>query len=508
MSLDTRDYAYLSKNAYTNYSREDIDRTTVNLNGHEYKIFDYAQNPDGFHATAYQRVESPHDVVIAFRGTDPDIKHHTLTTIQDVATDAIMVADKANVQAHDAIAFTEKVMAKVKHQEEVRQRPIDLTVTGHSLGGTLAEIAASKCHLHGQTFNAYGAADLGLGIPQGGHQVIDNVLAGDVVSAGHHFGQVVEYATTADIDSLRHAGYLDGQHGIPEALRAMRLSDHGGDNFAPDPGTGASVLTPENQARAREYAAPIARYREDVQRARADLHVATELPLTPLWGVARTAETVEAATTLEQAALPVVEHAAQAVEHAAISTGEAVGHAAQRAGHAVEHAAARTGAAIEHTASSIKQDGAALLYRAEGLLHPASLEEAAHPAHALYQSARAGVHRMENDKGIPHGEHSARLAGAITVAALQQGVARIDQVHLSDDGERAFGVRSTPPLTDYSHMAVVDTATAVRTPLAQCSAQAEAAYPAWRQRQTQQRQAEQAALMAAPAQHQAQGFAR
>ena len=490
MSIDTLDYAYMAKDAYQNrQDYVDDPRKTVQLNGRTYTVFDYQASPDGFHATAYKQTDPPYAIVIAYRGTDPDARHHTLTTIQDVATDAIMVADKANLQTHDAFAFAQRVMAKAEKQGTPAN---EITVTGHSLGGTLAEIAAYKCHLHGQTFNAYGAADLGLGIPEGSSQVIDNVLAGDVVSAGRHFGQVAPYATTADIDSLRRAGYLDGQHGIPEALRAMRLPDHGGDNFAPDPGQGASVLTPENQARAREYATPIARYRADVQHARADLHIATELPLTPLWGVARTAEAVEGATTLGQAVLPVVEHAAHAVEHAAARTGEAI-----------EHTAARTGAAIEQAASSIKHDGAAFLHRAEGFL----LDEVAHPAHALYQSARAGVHRMETERGISHGDHSDRLAGAVTVAALQQGMARIDQVQLSDNGEHAFGMQGVSSLVDFNRMAVVETATAIRTPLAECSAQAEATYPAWQQ-QIQQRQIEQAALAPTPVQHQAQGFSR
>lgn len=492
MSLDTEDYAWLAKDAYQNRPH-DVERNPISIHGHQYEVIGYAATPSGFHATAYRQVGT-NDIVIAYRGTDLNIKHHPLTTIQDVATDAIMVADKANAQATDARKFAQAVLDYAKQHDITRDH---VTVTGHSLGGTLAEIAASQCHLHGQTFNAYGAADLGLGIPEGGNQVINNVLAGDVVSAGHHFGQMVPYATTADIDSLRRAGYLDGQHGIPEALHAMRLSDHGGDNFAPDPGQGASVLTAENQARARAYAAPIARYREDVQHARDGLHLATELPLTPLWSAARTAEAVEGVTSLGQAALPAVEQAAHAVEHAAVYTGKAV-----------EHAAEHAGAAIEQAASSARQEGAALLHRAEGLLHRTSLDESTHPAHALYQSARAGVHRMETERGIPHGDHSERLAGALTVAALQQGMARIDQVHLSDNGERAFGVQGIAPLIDFNRMAVVETATAVRNPFTQSSAQAEAAYPAWQQQQAQQRQIEQASSMATPEQHHAQGFSR
>ena len=88
---------------------------------------------------------------------------------------------------------------------------------------------------------------------------------------------------------------------------------------------------------------------------------------------------------------------------------------------------------------------------------------------------------MENDKGIPHCKHSNQLAGSLTIAALHQGMTRIDQVQLNDDGERAFGLCGITPFIDYNHMAIVETANAVRTSLTQCSAQAKAAYLAWQQ---------------------------
>lgn len=73
------------------------------------------------------------------RDTAPDVKHHSLTTIQDVATDAIMVADKANAQEADARKFTQ-VMLDYAKQHDIPNNHV--TVAGYSLGGTLAEIEA------------------------------------------------------------------------------------------------------------------------------------------------------------------------------------------------------------------------------------------------------------------------------------------------------------------------------------------------------------------------------
>ncbi|WP_230595220.1 hypothetical protein [Xanthomonas vasicola] len=55
-------------------------------------------------------------------------------------------------------------------------------------------------------------------------------MAGDVVSAASpHLGEVVSLASKEDIHSLRAGRYLDAPAGSapPNALLAMRLSDHG-----------------------------------------------------------------------------------------------------------------------------------------------------------------------------------------------------------------------------------------------------------------------------------------
>ena len=180
MSISTKDYALLSKDSYNDWFRN----KKVTLGGIEYRVYDTFNDPvTGYHGTAYRRLDTD-EIVIAHRGTEPNLKGG----IQDGLTDLGMVATGGNAQVIDARYFTQRVLAKA--QSDFHNPSI--TLTGHSLGGALAEITAHEFHLRGETFNGYGAVNLQHDIPEGGHQVINHVRATDVVSAAsHHFGSYV-----------------------------------------------------------------------------------------------------------------------------------------------------------------------------------------------------------------------------------------------------------------------------------------------------------------------------
>ncbi|MBD8873469.1 hypothetical protein [Rhodanobacter sp. DHB23] len=282
MSPTARAQADAANDAYTNRPNYLHDNRPVYLGGSEYKIIGYRDDPaTGFHATAYQSVAT-HEIIITYRGTDPaisDITGHTLTTIQDIAVDVTMVRDRINPQEAAASDFTRETIAKAEMQGISRDR---ITVAGHSLGGTLAEIEASRYGLRGATFNAYGAAGLGHGVPEGGSEVIDYVMAGDVVSAAsRHHGRVVTLASPDDLASMRAGRYLDAPAGAqaPNPFLTMSLGDHSIKHFAPDPDDHAtSVLDPATLTRyGKNYAdnkAAIDAYRNDVYREREELSVA------------------------------------------------------------------------------------------------------------------------------------------------------------------------------------------------------------------------------------------
>lgn len=424
MTPGIKDYAWLAKDSYQNRPEYVGDpKRRIDLNGHEYKVFDYQASPSGFHATAYQQVDAPHGIVIAYRGTDPD---HLLTTIQDTSVDAIMVGGKVNSQVRDAERFTERVLDKARQLGISTQ---SITVTGHSLGGTLAEVAAWKYSLHGQTFNAFGAADLGLGIPEGSNLVINHVLDADPVSAGgHHFGTVHHYATTADIDSLRAAGYLDGQRGVASVLHAMRFADHSIGNFAPDPGQGPSVLNAANEARAREHAPAITAFRDDVHNARAKLHVAMQ-PGMPLVGLHTLARGVEGLTTAGLATSEALEKTREVLERETLRSA----HAMEQTAH---HVAQQATQAYEATRTTVLEG-----------IHAG--EQLAHDAHdAVRHAVVQGIHVAEQvaRKAYDATRDSIVQGGHATGEAVSQGIDAAERaVHVAAvRASDAFGTLRYP----------------------------------------------------------------
>lgn len=506
MTLSTADYALLAQDAYHG---RDIGKQFL-LGGVQYRAIDHADTASGFQATAYERMDT-HEVVIAYRGTEFDRE-----PLKDGGVDAGMVLAGVNAQSPDAIAFTEKVMAHAKALEAIDKTPVNVTVTGHSLGGTLAEVAASRYGMHGETFNAYGAASLLEGAPQGGHQVIDHVRATDVVSAASpHFGEVRIYAAPQDIETLTKAGYRDNSTVLSprNPFEAIDFKAHGIDNFVPGSKLlGQSIINPQGEALYNEHKTMIDRYRNDVldirtgisapwEIAKAGVELGERVSHTVVDKVEQGAHVVErGATHLAQEAGTAIHHAgqeiAQGIEHGV----KAVEHGAQVAAHAVEHGAEVAMQATERVYDNVRKDVAhgveaagQALHSAEQaiqnkathafdtLTHPGSwfhknetpppvLNEPSHPDHALFQQARQAVHRLDASHQRAPDERSDQMAGALTVAARQNGLERIDHVVLSDDAGRAYAVQGELQ-SSFKRVAQVSTAEAMTTPLAQSSDQ-------------------------------------
>lgn len=111
-----------------------------------YRVIDKAENKqNGFYAEAYS---NGNDVIIAYRGTDLDIKN----AYPDFTNDLGMAHSQLPSQCIDAVRFHDKV---------ARENPnCDITVTGHSLGGSNAEITSAIRGTTAVTFNAYGVRDM------------------------------------------------------------------------------------------------------------------------------------------------------------------------------------------------------------------------------------------------------------------------------------------------------------------------------------------------------------
>ncbi|MEA9563839.1 MULTISPECIES: DUF6792 domain-containing protein [unclassified Xanthomonas] len=276
MTLTAQQYAELANDVYKKPDEIGENSRTANIGGVPYKRLEYIDTPSGYQGIIYQRVDTG-EIVVAHRGTEPERQLK-----EDVVfADGGMVTARHNDQAADAIEFTRHAMQIAERQGKRDGHEPDVTVTGHSLGGDLAQVTAHHFGLKGETFNAYGALSLDRRIPEGGTDVINHVMAGDAVSAASkHYGQVKIYASPQEIATLKEAGY-DNTRSLLDArnpLAAVQLSDsHKMHNFLPVDGDGkpdrSALEDPKSQQLAQQYAPMIDKYRDDVALMRGHLTI-------------------------------------------------------------------------------------------------------------------------------------------------------------------------------------------------------------------------------------------
>ncbi|MBV6849377.1 DUF6792 domain-containing protein [Xanthomonas euvesicatoria] len=277
MSLTSQQYASLSRDVYDLPEQVGANSSPVDIGGISYRRLEYVDSASGYQGIIYQRVDT-NEIIVAHRGTEFERQPK-----QDGAyADGGMLAARHNRQVDDALELTQHALAYAQKMGKDGAPP-EVTVTGHSLGGDLAQVTAHHYGLKGETFNAYGAVSLDRHIPEGGTDVINHVMAGDAVSAASkHYGQVKVYVSSQEIALLKQAGYEN----IPSVLDARNpavaipLGDsHRIHNFLPVDGNGKpdrSVLEdPKSQQLAQQYSPMIDKYRGDVALLRGGLTLAS-----------------------------------------------------------------------------------------------------------------------------------------------------------------------------------------------------------------------------------------
>ncbi|WP_126947797.1 DUF6792 domain-containing protein [Xanthomonas sp. BRIP62409] len=277
MSLTSQQYAALSRDVYDEPKKVGENSDPVNIGGDFYKRLKYVDSSSGYQGIVYQRVDTK-DIIVAHRGTETERQPKE----DGLYTDGGMVTLRQNNQAAEAIELT-KYALNYAHETGQGGKTPEVTVTGHSLGGDLAQVSAHHYGLKGETFNAYGAVSLDRRIPEGGSAVINHVMAGDAVSAASkHYGQVRIYAAPQEITALQKAGYANDDSSFDDRNPAVvkPLGDsHRMHNFLPVDGNGKpdrSVLEdPKSQQLAQQYAPMIEKYRDDVALSRGGLTLAS-----------------------------------------------------------------------------------------------------------------------------------------------------------------------------------------------------------------------------------------
>lgn len=405
MTIPSPQYAGLSEDVYKDRAvgrRAPGQEEIVTIEGQRYAVLDHVNNKsNGYQGTIYRR-ESSGEIVVAHRGTEGNVN--------DILTDATMVTSRTNPQAADALALTQNALAMAKDVGNRTGHAPEVTVTGHSLGGALAQISAHHYDLKGETFNSYGAASLSYRIPEGGNSVVNHVMASDPVSAASpHFGQVRIYAKPDEIATLGGAGYSNSKANFlvpdyPLVAAGASLGAHKLGNFL---GEHSALTDPNARPLAEKNARMIDEYRNDVDGLRTGTTILTR-----------------SARGLGQDAIDAV--------RGPLAPGEP----------------AKRDHSNDHTSLRIDQPG--------------------HAGNPLFQDAQRGVHAQDLRAGRAPDHQSAQLSGVLASEMHAAGGQRIDSVAMSPDAARTFAVQGRAD--DPAQLRVsVDTMTAMNTPLEQSS---------------------------------------
>ncbi|WP_242894232.1 XVIPCD domain-containing protein [Stenotrophomonas maltophilia] len=445
-------------------------KAIVTIAGTEYRVLASLNSATGYQGVIYHNLESK-EVIVTHRGTEFDRQ-----PLIDGGIDAAMVTARINAQIDDALALTKQAI------ELADANGYGLVhVTGHSLGGTLAQITAHHYNLPGDAFNPYGAAGLAHRLPEGqpanAAPFTNHVMAGDLVSAGGpHYGKVEMYALPRELEILRNAehGQRIASIGTPgmksghvmSAAVAVQLGDshrlvHFLDRMT-DKGPVQSVLdNPQARVTDPEDLRRIADYRSDVHQLRAGATVLVgggpgllRDGINFLRGVEEAGAYARREAEAEQRAQNALKPGEQLIQ-------DATGKGSPSLGNPGFSPRSPLQESIESTL-----DKAGLDPRKEG-----------HPDHALYRQIRDGVSAVDARHGRSFDETSERVTAGLLAAAKGSGLERVDHVVLGNspsDGSasRMFVVQGA--LDNPAHLrASVPISEAVNTPVEQSLAKAE-----------------------------------
>jgi Ca2+-binding RTX toxin-like protein len=215
MTLSTATFVGLSDLVYNDLP---ADNSLITLNGDVYQVLKSANTASGYQGMVLQS-QTDSSVIVVNRGTE---------AARDVLVDGQMVFAAANSQWSDALQLAQYAQTYAQDHGNAT-----VYATGHSLGGTLAQLQAADFGWQGVTFNAYGAYQLSQGpsihIAISSNASITNYRTTfDLVSdVSTHIGSLpITLVTQTDASILASQEYATQSNGI-----SIIAGDHGISNF-------------------------------------------------------------------------------------------------------------------------------------------------------------------------------------------------------------------------------------------------------------------------------------
>lgn len=405
MTVSSQQLAYLADHSYGRDEKGNpVDLSALvgksaTIGGIEYQVLAYADEPSGYQGAVYQRIDTG-EIIVAHRGTEFERQKWA----DLVKTDGLMAFSRFNPQADDAIALTKEALVEAQIYADGTGKPFPpITHTGHSLGGTLAQISGHYFGQKGETFNAYGAASLNIHnpatgdfyrLPAGGNAFVNHVMGADMVSAASpHYGQERRYTNQREIDTLsdkwydNHRGF-ELRNDIGAAIATLRGGSHDMHNFLPWDGNNrrdTSILADPNAQRlAAQYDPMLDKYRSDVRTMRE--------------GVGLLGTNMQDVIQVFKSPLEAGEPARRAEQH--------------------QRDRQRAALSPEDLAPDMRTPG--------------------HPANGKYLQAYAGMTDIDKSMGRTSDQTTERVAASLTASST--GFDSIGRVALSNDGSHAFAV--------------------------------------------------------------------
>lgn len=189
--------AQMSKDAYNNPN----ETTPGNLSS-EYTI-SYQTGDNGFKYAIYENIQNPNEIIIAYAGTD---------SAADWISNIQMATDNIPDQYAQAINTYNTIKSENPNA--------NITITGHSLGGSLAQLVGAATGSNTVTFNPYGTSEISIQVGINPAKKYDNIknynVSSDILNIANNIKNVRNLGESFIIPSTEQN--MIKAHGIDEII--------------------------------------------------------------------------------------------------------------------------------------------------------------------------------------------------------------------------------------------------------------------------------------------------